>query len=72
LFRKAVSYPESLNHEGRPAPNTIEADFEPGAYDQHELLAAAEEMAQDAGAYENMDPNDDPFMELKTARHKRN
>ncbi|WKX96352.1 hypothetical protein Q1695_012645 [Nippostrongylus brasiliensis] len=36
---------------------TIEADFEPGQ-DQADLLEAAEEMAKDAGGYENMDPNE--------------
>ncbi|KAK5982827.1 hypothetical protein GCK32_016860 [Trichostrongylus colubriformis] len=50
---------------------TIEADFEPGALDQQDLLAAAEEMAKDAGGYENMDPNEEVSVETKTARMKR-
>ncbi|XGW11901.1 hypothetical protein V3C99_012959 [Haemonchus contortus] len=37
---------------------TFEADFEPGEGDRQDLIAAAEEMAKDAGAYENMDPNE--------------
>ncbi|VDP02501.1 unnamed protein product [Heligmosomoides polygyrus] len=41
----------------QPREATIEADFEPGL-NKNELLEAAEEMANDAGGYENMDPNE--------------